>query len=188
MSQILPARVRWTTADLELLPADEWKTYEIIDGELFVTRAPHIKHQAVIRNFCSKLQDWSEQTQAGEAFATPGVIFTDADNVIPDVVWVSRERLALIVDEAGHLTGAPELVIEVLAPGETNERRDREAKLKLYSSQGVQEYWIADRQRQQIEVYRRENAMLKRVAIYFAQDILTTPLLLGFECLVGNFF
>ncbi|GAB4345792.1 MAG: hypothetical protein OHK0047_39250 [Leptolyngbyaceae cyanobacterium] len=116
------------------------------------------------------------------------MIFTDADNVIPDVVWVSRERLALIVDEAGHLTGAPELIIEVLSPGETNERRDREAKLKLYSSQGVQEYWIANRQLQQVEVYRRENAVLKRVATYFAQDVLTTPLLPGCECLVGNFF
>jgi hypothetical protein len=40
-----PERVRWTIADLELLAADEWKRYEIIDGELFVTRAPHIRHQ-----------------------------------------------------------------------------------------------------------------------------------------------
>ncbi len=66
MNKILPERVRWTIADLELLPADEWKSYEIIDGELFVARAPHIKHQAVIRNFCSKLQDWSQQNQAGK--------------------------------------------------------------------------------------------------------------------------
>lgn len=34
-----PNRVRWTTADLELFP-DDGKRYEIIDGELIVTRAP----------------------------------------------------------------------------------------------------------------------------------------------------
>lgn len=40
MSQTAPEKIRWITADLEVLAADEWKRYEIIDGELFVTRAP----------------------------------------------------------------------------------------------------------------------------------------------------
>jgi Uma2 family endonuclease len=39
-------RVRWTTADLELFP-DNGKRYEIIDGELIVTRAPRWSHQEV---------------------------------------------------------------------------------------------------------------------------------------------
>ena len=26
-------------------------------------------------------------------------------NVVPDVVWISTERLAALMDEAGHLTG-----------------------------------------------------------------------------------
>lgn len=39
-----PDQVRWTTADLNLLP-DNGDRYEIIDGELFVTRAPHWGHQ-----------------------------------------------------------------------------------------------------------------------------------------------
>lgn len=61
--------------------------------------------------------------------------FSDSDNVAPDVVWVSYERLAQIQDEAGHFRGAPELVVEVLSLGKENE--DRAAKLKLYSVQGV---------------------------------------------------
>ena len=38
--------VRWTTADLEVFSGDRVNRYEIIDGELFVTRAPHWEHQA----------------------------------------------------------------------------------------------------------------------------------------------
>ncbi|WP_442944837.1 Uma2 family endonuclease [Nostoc sp.] len=68
------------------------------------------------------------------------MIFTDADNVIPDVVWISSKRLAQLLDEEGHLRGTPELIVEVLSPGTTNEPRDRQVKLKLYSSTGVQEY------------------------------------------------
>jgi Uma2 family endonuclease len=188
MSQTSPEKVRWTTADLELLSTDEWKRYEIIDGELFVTRAPHLRHQTVIRNVCSELQAWSDQHQPGEAIPNPGVIFSETDNVIPDVIWISADRLAQLIDEAGHLTGAPELVVEVLSPGTTNERRDREAKLKLYSSQGVQEYWIVSRELQQVEVYRRENAILKRTATFLAQDPITSPLLPGFQCVVERFF
>ena len=60
----------------------------------------------------------------------------------PDVVWVSKERLAAVLRRDGKLHGAPDLVIEVLSPGAKNERRDREAKLKLYARRGVREYWI----------------------------------------------
>jgi Uma2 family endonuclease len=109
-------------------------------------------------------------------------------NVIPDVVWASNQRLAVLLDNAGHLTAAPELVVEVLSPGTENQRRDREAKLKLYSSRGVREYWIVDWQKQQIEVYRREQAVLNLVATLFTNDNLITPLLPGFNCLVASIF
>jgi Uma2 family endonuclease len=174
--------IRWTTADLDLLAADEWKRYEIIDGELFVTRAPHWRHQQALTNLCLELQLWSRANGTGEAITTPSIIFTDADNVIPDVVWVSHDRLTMLLNDEGHLTGAPELIVEVLSPGATNERRDRQAKLKLYSAQAVQEYWIVDWQRQQIELYRRETAQLQLFATLLTADEITSPLLPGFSC------
>jgi len=70
------------------------------------------------------------------------------DAVIPDVVWISRERLNNGIDDAGHLIVAPELVVKILSPGELNEQRDKEAKRKLYSLHGVQEYWIVSWQRE----------------------------------------
>ncbi len=188
MSQTSSEKVRWTTADLDLLAADEWKRYEIIDGELFVTRAPHFRHQSIILNICAELRDWSDETQLGEAFPTPGIIFSDADNVIPDAIWISVKRMERFIDEAGHFIGAPELIVEVLSSGTMNERRDREAKLKLYSSQGVEEYWIVNRELQQIEVYRRESAVLKRAATYNVQDTITSPTLPGFERPIHRFF
>lgn len=93
-----------------------------------------------------------------------------ADNVIPDVVWASHERLATLLDEAGHLTAAPELIVEVLFPGADNQRRDCDLKLRLYSVRGVREYWIIDRQAQQIEVYRRQKTALSLVETLFADN------------------
>lgn len=71
---------------------------------------------------------------------------------------------------------APEFVIEVLSAGTENERRDREAKLKLYSIRGVQEYWIINRQLKQVEIYRRQQAMLKLVtALLYDAETITSP-------------
>jgi len=187
MTQPTVEPFRWTTRDLELLP-DNGDRYETIDGELFVTRAPHWKHQKAAGRINTALDIWSQSTQLGETVPAPGVIFSDADNVIPDVAWASRERLALLLDDAGHLTAAPELIVEVLSSGPTNQRRDRDLKLRLYSARGVLEYWLIDWEAQQLEVYRREETALRLVAILFPQDELTSPLLPGFSFPIVSLF
>jgi Uma2 family endonuclease len=106
----------------------------------------------------------------------------------PDVIWISRERFAKAVDKAGHLHLAPELVIEVLSPGKANEDRDRQAKLKLYSRRGVQEYWIVSWVSQFVEVYVREDAELHLAATLFGKDMLSSSLLPGFSCHVSKLF
>jgi Uma2 family endonuclease len=174
--------LRWTTRDLDAMPDDGgWKRHEIIDGELFVTRAPHIRHQEAGGNLHFELESWSRQTALGKPFQTPGVVFTPNDAVIPDVIWVSQARLENGLDSAGHLTVAPELVVEVLSAGETNVQRDREVKLKLYSRYGVQEYWVVSWQLKSLEVYRRSEGQLQLSETLIVEDTLTTPLLPGFS-------
>lgn len=180
--------VRWTISDLAIFEGDRINRYEIVDGELFVTRAPAWKHQEVCINVGTVLKLWSDASGLGKAAINPGIIFSESDNVIPDVVWASNDRLEQLLDEAGHLTAAPELVVEVLSPGATNERRDRESKLKLYSVQGVHEYWLVNLKEQTVEIYRRENAALKLRATLYREDTLTSSILPGFGCVVSSFF
>ncbi len=187
MAPEVSERVRWTIEDLENFP-NNGNRYEIIDGELFVTRSPHIKHQDVAGLMYAALLSWSLQSKLGKPFIAPGVIFSEADAVIPDVIWISTDRQAQIIDESGHLTGAPELIVEVLSESAADKKRDRDTKLKLYSVQGVIEYWIADRWLKLIEVYRRENGILKKVMTLLEDDELTSPLLPGFRCQVGTLF
>jgi Uma2 family endonuclease len=181
------SRIRWTSADLDLLP-DSTNRYEMIDGDLLVTRVPHWNHQKAMVNTTGELRAWSLETGLGETVSTPGLIFSDADNVIPDVVWIGKERLANGLDEAGHLIVAPELVVEVLSAGTETERRDQEAKLKLYSMRGVQEYWIINWRLPQVAVYRRDNGILILICTLYPTDTLTSPLLPGFSCLIERLF
>jgi Uma2 family endonuclease len=181
------ASLRWTSKDMELLP-DDGKRYEIIDGELYVSKQPHVDHQLVCTRVWELLQLWSRQTKSGVAIFAPGVIFNDDEDVAPDVVWVSRERYAIARQTDGKLHSAPELTVEVLSPGTTNSRRDREAKLKLYSRRGVLEYWIVNWQERYLEIYRREQAILKLHSTLYENDILQSPNLPGFSCQVSQIF
>ena len=178
---------KFTSADLLLMPEDG-KRYEIVEGELYVSRQPGFEHQYTCGQVGHLLAQWNEQSNLGVVLQGPGVIFGRHDDVAPDVIWITRERLASAVDEAGHLTTAPQLVIDVLSPGKANQDRDREVKLNLYSRRGVEEYWIVSWMQRLVEVYRREHAALKLITTVHDTDTLESPLLPGFSCQVSKLF
>jgi Uma2 family endonuclease len=179
---------KFTSADLALMPDDEGMRYEIIEGDLYVSKQPSFEHQFTCSNLVSFLARWSEEGGNGVALIAPGLIFSDDDDVAPDVIWVSHERLAGALDKTGHFTRAPELVVEVLSPGKRNEYRDRQAKLKLYSRRGVTEYWIVDPLRRLVEIYRRGREALQLEATLYPEDSLESPTLAGFSCPVSKLF
>lgn len=59
-------------------------------------------------------------------------------------------------------------------------RRDREAKLKVYSRRGVEEYWIVHWQLRRMEIYRRLQTQLELAAKLQEGDEILSPLLPGF--------
>ena len=183
----MASSLRFTSADLAAFP-DDGKRYEIIDGELYVSKQPHWYHQLFCSRAWAVLDAWNRQTSRGVANLAPGLIFADDDDVAPDVIWISNERLAAALGPDGKLHSAPELVVEVLSPGSANQHRDREAKLKLYSRRGVSEYWIADWRSRSIAVYRREDLQLALAATLFDTDTLSSPLLPGFSCTLADIF
>lgn len=183
----MATELRFTSADLEVMP-DDGNRYEIIDGELYMSRQPHWHHQHACIRLATQLEIWNMRTGAGQVNLAPGVIFAEDNDVAPDLIWISNERLAVALRDDGKLHSAPELIIEVLSPGFANQKRDRDAKLKLYSRRGVDEYWIVDWLMRSVEVYRRQSAALHLVDTLRGEDVLQTPLLPDFSCVVSSLF
>ena len=80
---------KFTSIDLALMP-DDGKRYEIIEGELYVSRQPGFEHQFICGQLFRFLQEWNERSNVGVALIAPGLIFAEDDDVAPDVVWISR--------------------------------------------------------------------------------------------------
>ncbi len=183
----MTASLRWTSADLLNLADDDDKRREIIDGEMYVSTQPHFYHQVLSGNFATEFNAWDAPRHFGITAIAPGLVFADDDDVAPDVIWVSHERLAS-THSGGKLHAAPEIVIEILSPGPRNIARDRDTKLKLYARRGADEYWIADWWQHRIEVYRRDGALLVLAAALGPGDTLTSPLLPGFVLPLDRLF
>jgi Uma2 family endonuclease len=123
--------------DYQSLP--EEPRCELLYGDLVMTPAPSLRHQAVVLHL-SRLLDDHARVHGGLALAAPvDVALFDHSVVQPDVVYVSPRRLGIA---AHRFEGAPDLVVEVVSPD--GARRDRLWKLKLYAEAGVREYWIVD--------------------------------------------
>jgi Uma2 family endonuclease len=180
--------LRWTSRDLDALPDVEGTRYEIIDGELFVSTAPHYHHQYVCGELGRQLANWCKQSGEGRVIPAPGLILSEDNDVIPDLVWLSNERLTTVLKDDGHFHAAPELIIEVLSPGFTNEKRDRKLKLQLYSRRGVDEYWIISWRTRTVEVYRRHDEGLELLQTLSETDSLETPLMPGLTVPVSFLF
>lgn len=175
-----------TVADLDLMPDDD-NRYELFEGEVFVSRAPGLPHQRVLTNLLVLFELHLKDHPIAKVWPNPGVIFDNFNAAIPDIVFVSNEHIEFIA--AGEkVTGAPDLVIEIVSPGPENERRDRIVKRQAYSKFGVREYWVVDRYQQTIEVYRLEQGQLILVTTLANNDQLITPLLPEFTVQLSQVF
>jgi Uma2 family endonuclease len=175
-----------TVADLDACP-DDGNRYELIGGELFVSRAPRLPHQLVLQHLQMSLYNFLQANPLGLLAPGPGAVFSKSDAVIPDLVFVRKERLDKVVAN-GRFIGPPDLVIEVLSPGKENRERDLTVKRQLYAKYGVQEYWIVDRENQCVLVYRLQANILEEIAQLSVEDEITSPLLSQFQLKVSSIF
>ena len=176
-----------TVADLDAFPEDDGSRYELIEGELFVSRAFGIPHQRVLLNLEVALSEYLREHPIGILVPGAGAIFSDYDAVIPDLTFVRNERWDQVVT-GEKFTGAVDMVIEVLSPGSANRRRNLSAKRQLYGKYGVKEYWIFDSENLSVSIFRQEGETLKEIATLTGEGKVTSPILPGFQLQVSAIF
>ena len=151
MSTMQTRQTPKTWEDVLRMP-DDGNRYEFIGGRLYVTAAPVTRHQRVLARLWSALFRILVDSGRGEVLSAPLLVQfpgTD-DRVQPDLLFISNERRAIVGER--QVTGAPDLVVEILSPSTAH--RDRGIKLDLYARSGVRQYWIVDTDEDVVDVWR----------------------------------
>jgi Uma2 family endonuclease len=171
--------VRFTYEDLEQFP-DDGKRREIVEGELYTMPSPNPNHQDIVGNFFLEVKLFLRVQPLGRVFVAPIDVILHMNNVIiPDVVFISKERHDLISKRG--IEGAPDLVVEVISPNSL--KRDLEVKRKLCQREGVMVYIAVDPQREQVYGWDGDKSF-----VLGKGEILTCSVLPGFELLTDKLF
>lgn len=135
---------------------------ELIKGKIFkMSPAPSSFHQDISGNLFFELRNFINKGSC-KLYAAPFDVRlinfkeSTADNLITTVV---QPDLCVIcdrnkIDEKGCI-GAPDLIIEILSPG--NSKKEMDIKFDLYEENGVREYWIVNPTIQTISIFFLQN-------------------------------
>ena len=149
---IQPAGGRWTYEEFAKLPDEHRERYEVIAGELYVTRTPSPLHQEVVMSLLFEIHRFAEAHRLGTALPGPvDVLFAIGDFMAPDALFIRHDRERIITDRAIE-GGTPDLIIEVVSA--VTAERDRGIKRERYALHGVPEYWVVDPKLRTVEIYR----------------------------------
>ena len=181
---MVQSKTRITAAAYFQLPQyTENDLIQLIDGEVITGVPPIPRHQAIVGEILFLLMTVARE-RGGRAFTAPVEVYLDERNVYqPDVLYLAPDSACEVGDK--RLTGAPELVVEVLSPATA--KYDRQEKYHAYETCGVQEYWIVDPVHDVLEVWvRGEDRFLRQGAYAGAESFTSRTLARTIE--VGAFF
>ena len=89
------------------------------------------------------------------------------------------------LDDKGCI-GAPDLVIEILSPG--NSKREMGEKFRLYEENGIKEYWIVEPTEQNILIYTLQNEKYVGLKPCIEGEIITSPLFPELDFMIDDIF
>lgn len=168
---------KFTYKDLQPLPEDSGKRYELHEGILFVSPTPWLDHQELVAEVTERLNGFVEPKQLGRVYFAVDVCFAEDTSYTPDVVFVSAAHVERILSR--YVRGAPDLIAEITSP--LTEFLDRGFKFQDYARFGVPEYWILDPVARTAEVYVLRGTGYELFGRFGETDTLRSEALPGLE-------
>jgi Uma2 family endonuclease len=161
---------KFTYSDYLLL-TDSDKRYEILDGDLLMSPSPTAIHQILLLKMAKLLSTFVEQNKFGQIFIVPfDVVLSDYEVIQPDIIFVSAENSHII--KPTHIQGSPDLLIEILSPSSV--QRDRIIKRKIYSRNGVKEYWLINPEQKTIQQFQLQKKAFTLIKEFGAKESLSS--------------
>lgn len=127
---------------------------ELVNGEMISKVSPKYKHASVQGRFFRFIDDWCLQQQCGRVCTEWSILLQRQGQdwvPVPDLTYVSYERLAAQWDEDEPCPVLPELVIEIISPGQSFGAVTQKAT--DYLQAGISRVWVADNQAKSVTTF-----------------------------------
>ncbi|MEH1846185.1 MAG: Uma2 family endonuclease [Nostoc sp.] len=181
---ILQAKNQLTLQEFLNLPPGEGDiTYELVDGQAIPKMSPKFFHAKLTRVLLNLIEQSCEGK--GEVYPEWAVALTRRRRdwmPIPDILYISNERLPANWDEDEACPVPPDLVIEIISPGQTFGQMA--AKAKDYLDAKVLRVWVLDSKARSITVFYPDAAP----QTYMGEELLKDSLFEGLEFTVDQVF
>jgi Uma2 family endonuclease len=143
----------WTDAEFMALP-DDGHRYELVNGVLVDMGNSGAKHGYICSTLMILLGGYVRLQKLGAMFDSSTAFKMKSGNKrAPDISFVAKERLQELEDlPDGFLEGAPDLVVEILSPGNTTE--EIHTKIVEYFENGARLVWVVHPNEHYVLVYR----------------------------------
>lgn len=132
--------------------------YELVDGELVAKMSPTTPHSRVQKRLLRLIDDWCNETGIGEVNPEWAVALKRRKiewSPVPDLTYISFDRVSSDWDGEGVCPGIPVLVVEIISPSQTFGQMTQKATDYLLA--GVDRVWVVDTQAQSLTVFQKDN-------------------------------
>jgi Uma2 family endonuclease len=183
---VVETKQRMTVEEFAKLPTGRGRRYELVNGELRTMAAAGGRHGAIVALATVRFGTFLETHDLGVLFGaeTGFVLHRNPDHVrAPDVAFVGYERLAGLASRNGFLACAPDLVVEVVSPGDT--WTEVAEKVRDWLDHGTRVVWIVDPDTRTVEIWRADGRVDVRRE---ADELDAEPVLPDFRCQAGDIY
>lgn len=161
------------------LALDTEREFEIVNGKPEVKDMAGARHGGVTARLIGKLVSHVEDNFLGGVYTPDTTFLIGSNERLPDIGFVSADRIPEDGEPENLWTIAPDLAVEVISPNDMWE------KVGNYFAAGVREVWLVSPEQQTITIYHSPTS----TTILTAENELTCERLLpGFCCRVGDIF
>lgn len=184
-TELKAERKVWTDEEFMALPQDGHR-YEIVNGELMDMGNSGALHGNIAIILSSALFAVVNAQNLGALFdSSTAFKMKNGNKRCPDISFFAKTRLQGMTElPTGFLEGAPDLVIEILSPGNTVE--EIHGKLVDYFENGTRLAWVIYPNENYVLVYRsvqEPDRLLKSVDLLEGEEMIP-----GFTFPVANLF
>jgi Uma2 family endonuclease len=162
---------------------DPEKQIEIVDGEVEIKEMAGARHGGINTRLLLKIGNFVEEQNLGQIYGPDTTFVIGENDRLPDIAFISAERIPPEGEPEGKWMFAPDLAIEVVSPTDIYAKILK--KIREYLNAGVKQVWLIEPEFQTLTIY---SPPMKSETLTAEEELICTEILPDFRLKLSDIF